>query len=50
MLGGIQTKSPIAKWYLTRVRGLRVSYRVVVPQCVVLGIVIYTTAWVIVPA
>ena len=50
MLGGIQTKSPIAKWYFTRVRGLKVSYRVIVPQCVVLGIVIYTTAWVIVPA
>lgn len=50
MLGGIKTKSVIAKWYLTQVRGLKVSYRIMVPQCVILGMVIYTTAWVIVPA
>ena len=50
MLGGIKTKSVIAKWYLTNVRGLKVSYRILVPHCVILGMVMYTTAWVIVPA
>ena len=50
MLGELKTKSVIAKWYLTKVRGLKVSYRVVVPHCMILGMVIYTTAWVIVPA
>jgi hypothetical protein len=50
MLGGIKTKSVITKWYLTKVRGLKVGYRVVVPHCVILGMVMYTTAWVIVPA
>jgi len=50
MLGELKTTSPIAKWYLTKVRGLKVSYRVLVPHCVVLGMVIYTTAWVITPA
>lgn len=50
MLDGVKTKSVIAKWYLTKVRGLKVAYRVVVPQCVILGVVIYSTAWVIVPA
>ncbi|NUM54486.1 MAG: hypothetical protein HUU46_12635 [Candidatus Hydrogenedentes bacterium] len=50
MLGELKTKSVIAKWYLTKFRGLKVAYRVVVPQFVILGMVIYTTAWVIVPA
>ncbi len=50
MLGEFKTKSVIAAWYLTKVRGLKVSYRVMVPQCVILGMVIYTTAWVITPA
>lgn len=50
MLGELTTKSIIAKWYLTKVRGLKVSYRIVVPHCVVLGLVIYTSAWVIAPA
>lgn len=50
MLGERKTMSPIAKWYLTKCCGLKVSYRVLVPHCVFLGIVIYTTAWVIAPA
>ncbi|HRI87584.1 MAG TPA: hypothetical protein PK869_04940 [Candidatus Hydrogenedentes bacterium] len=50
MLGGFKTKSVIAKWYLTKFCGLKVGYRVMVPHCMILGFVVYTTAWVIVPA
>ncbi|MDZ4858201.1 MAG: hypothetical protein SGI88_04400 [Candidatus Hydrogenedentes bacterium] len=50
LLGGIKTRSIVAKWYLTKVRGLKVGYRVMVPHCMILGVVVYSTAWVIVPA
>lgn len=50
MLGGIRTRSVIAKWYLTKVCGLKVAYRTMTPQFVALGFVIYASTWVIVPA
>ncbi|GMV91938.1 MAG: hypothetical protein AMXMBFR82_17160 [Candidatus Hydrogenedentota bacterium] len=50
MSSGIETKSPITAWYLTRIRGLKVAYRSLQPKYVAMGFVVYATTWVIVPS
>lgn len=50
MANGITTSSIIAMWYLTRMRGRRVAYRIIRPRFVLPGIVVYASTWVLVPA
>jgi hypothetical protein len=50
MICGIETKSPIAAWYLARIRGLKLAYRSLQPKYVAMGIVVYATTWVFVPS
>lgn len=50
MTSGIQTKSRLAMWYHTKVRGLRVAYRCMQPRYVALGFVVYASTWVVVPS
>ena len=50
MIGGFQTNSRFAVWYLTNVRGLKIAYRAMQPKYIALGFVVYASTWVVVPS